>query len=182
MTMIFQPTPLPGVFVIEPELHTDERGFFARTWCRREMAAKGLGAELSQCSVSFNRKRGTVRGMHYQAAPHAETKLVRCIRGSIFDVALDLRPESPTYCRWFAIELTADNRRALYIPEGLAHGFQSLTDEAEVFYEISTDFVPTAARGVRWNDAAFRIDWPIREGIILSQRDASYADYCLCHA
>src|SRR5579864_6361664 len=175
--MIFQPTPLSGVFVIEPERHTDERGFFARTWCKKEFAAKGLCAEFVQCSSSFNYKRGTLRGMHFQAAPHAETKLVRCTRGAIYDVALDLRAGSSTYCRWFAIELTDERLRALYIPEGVAHGFQTLTDDSEVHYQIAPGFVPAAARGVRWNDPAFAVDWPIREGITLSQRDANYVDY-----
>jgi dTDP-4-dehydrorhamnose 3,5-epimerase len=179
--VIFQATPLPGVFVLEPELHSDERGFFARTWCKQEMAAKGLCVELSQCSISFNRKRGTLRGMHYQAAPHEEVKLVRCTRGAIFDVAVDLRPNSQAYRQWFAVELTQDNRRALYIPEGLAHGFQTITDDCEVYYQISTEFVPASARGVRWNDPAFGIDWPIQEGIILSERDSTYRDFELVH-
>jgi dTDP-4-dehydrorhamnose 3,5-epimerase len=168
---------LSGVFLIEPELRADDRGFFARVWCHEELMAHGLDTRIAQCSVSLNYKRGTIRGMHFQAPPHAETKLVRCTRGAIFDVALDLRPESPTYCKWFAAELTCENRRSLYIPVGFVHGFQTLTDDAEVCYQISPAFVPEAARGVRWNDPAFAIDWPIREGIILSPRDASYVDY-----
>lgn len=175
--MIFQPTPLPGVFLIEPEPHSDERGFFARTWCKQELAAQGLCADLAQCSISFNRKRGTLRGMHYQIAPYGEFKFVRCTRGALFDVAVDLRPESPTYCQWFGVDLTADNHRTLYIPAGLAHGFQTLADDSEVYYQISTVFVPATARGVRWNDPAFAIVWPIREGITLSARDANYPDY-----
>src|SRR5262249_2549512 len=175
--MLFQPTRLPDVFLIELERISDERGFFARTWCKRDLAAHGLCTELAQCSISFNRKRGTLRGMHFQLPPHDEAKLVRCTRGAIFDVALDLRPESRTYCHWFGAELTADNHNALYIPRGLAHGFQTLADNTYVEYQISTVYVPSAARGVRWNDPAFGIEWPIRKGITLSERAANYPDY-----
>src|SRR6185503_10166303 len=130
--MRFTPPPLAGAYVIDVEPVSDERGLFARTWCRREMEARGLDAGLVQCSVSFNKRRGTLRGMHFQASPHEEAKIVRCTRGAIYDVALDMRPDSPTFKRWFAAELTQDNRRALYVPAGFAHGFQTLADDTEV--------------------------------------------------
>ena len=170
--MIFRETTLPGVWVIEPEPQADERGFFARTWCAEEFEARGLTAGLAQCSVSWNRARGTVRGLHYQAPPHEEAKLVRCTRGAIHDVALDLRPASPTRHRWIAVELTGDNRRMLFVPEGVAHGFQTLADDTEVFYQISRAYHPDAQRGVRWHDPALGITWPVREAIV-SARDAA---------
>jgi dTDP-4-dehydrorhamnose 3,5-epimerase len=174
--MIFHKTPIEGVMVIEVERREDERGFFARTWCSRELAARGLTDHLSQCSVSFNSERGTLRGLHYQAAPHAEAKMVACLRGAIYDVALDLRPGSPTYCGWTAIELSADSLRMLYIPEGCAHGFQTLTPEALVQYQISEAHDPESARGVRWDDPAFGIAWPGGPRT-MSERDASYPDF-----
>lgn len=174
--MIFNPTAIPGVCVIEPERHEDERGFFARTWCQREFEERGLNSELAQCSMSFNKVAGTLRGMHYQLAPHAETKLVRCTRGSIYDVALDLRPSSDTFCRWFSIELTQSNHTMLYIPAGVAHGFQTLSDDTEVFYQISEFYHSESSHGVRWNDPAFRIRWAIPHPL-LSPRDASYPDF-----
>lgn len=170
--MIFRATELPGVWVVEPEASRDERGFFARTWCAREFAARGLTADLAQCSVSWNRARGTVRGLHFQAAPHEEAKLVRCTRGAIHDVAFDLRPASPTRHRFVAVELTADNRRMLFVPEGVAHGFQTLVDDTEVFYQISREYDPEAQRGVRWHDPALGITWPVRDAIV-SVRDAA---------
>jgi dTDP-4-dehydrorhamnose 3,5-epimerase len=170
--MIFRETELPGVWVIDPEPSADERGFFARTWCAREFEARGLTAELAQCSLSWNRARGTVRGLHFQAAPHEEAKLVRCTRGTIHDVALDLRPGSPTRHRWTAVELSADNRRMLFVPEGVAHGFQTLVDDTEVFYQISRFHQPDAQRGVRWHDPALGITWPVRDAIV-SARDAA---------
>jgi len=170
--MIFRETALAGVWVIEPEPHADERGFFARTWCAREFEARGLNPALAQCSVSWNRARGTVRGLHYQAAPHEEAKLVRCTRGAIHDVAVDLRPGSPTRHRWIAVELTGDNRRMLFVPEGVAHGFQTLVDDTEVFYQISRAFHPDAQRGVRWHDPALGIAWPLHDAIV-SARDAA---------
>lgn len=174
--MKFSPTALAGACIIDIEPVPDERGFFARSWCREEFARHGLNPDLAQCSISFNKKRGTLRGMHYQAKPHEETKVVRCTRGSIYDVILDLRPESPTFRKWIAVELSADNRRMLYIPAGLAHGFQSLTDDAEVFYQISTPYHPELARGVRWDDPAFGIEWPVMERII-SDKDRQYPDF-----
>ncbi|HVN84167.1 MAG TPA: dTDP-4-dehydrorhamnose 3,5-epimerase [Candidatus Binatia bacterium] len=158
--MIFRETELPGAFVVELERIADERGFFARSFCQRDFAARGLNSRLVQCNISFNAQRGTVRGMHYQIAPYAETKLVRCTRGGIYDVIVDLRPSSATHRRWIAIELTADNGRMLYIPEGFAHGFQTLADDTEVFYQMSEFYHPECARGVRWNDPAIAVRWP----------------------
>jgi dTDP-4-dehydrorhamnose 3,5-epimerase len=174
--VIFTETRLKGAFVIEPEKLEDERGFFARTWCEREFAKHDLNARLAQCSVSFNHKRGTLHGMHYQVAPHEEAKLVRCTKGAIYDVIIDLRPDSPTFTRWIAVDLTSANRRMLYIPEGFAHGFQTLEDNTEVFYQISEFYAPECARGVRWNDPAFGIDWPEGERVI-SEKDRNYLDF-----
>lgn len=174
--VIFTETPLKGVWLIEPELKRDERGFFARTWCRREFAAHGLNPRLAQCSISFNAKKGTLRGLHYQAAPYEEAKLVACIRGAIYDVVVDLRPNSPTYCRWLAVELGDADYRMLYVPEGCAHGFQTLAGDTVVYYQISEFYRPEYARGVRWNDPAFGIKWPGGERII-SPRDQSFEDF-----
>lgn len=174
--MIFRATSLPDAFIIEPELLGDARGWFARTWCRETFSERGLNGELAQCSLSYTRNSGTLRGMHYQRAPHTETKLVRVTRGAIYDVAVDLRPESETFCQWSAVELTADNRKMFYIPDGLAHGFVTLTDEAEVFYQISVPHEPASEAGVRWDDPAFNIDWPIDQPL-LSRRDAAFPDF-----
>jgi dTDP-4-dehydrorhamnose 3,5-epimerase len=171
----FTETKVAGAFLIEPEPIEDERGFFARTFCREEFEAHGLNPVVAQCNLSFNHRRGTLRGLHYQAAPHQEAKLVRCTRGAIWDVALDLRPGSPTYRAWFGAELSDGNRASLYIPEGCAHGFLSLTDAAEVAYQMSAPYAPGAARGVRWDDPAFGIEWP-GEVLVINQRDASYPD------
>lgn len=175
--MKIQATSIPDVHVIEPQRHEDARGWFTRTWCAETFQQHGLRPALSQCSASFNTRRGTIRGMHYQAAPHEEAKLVRCTRGSFVDIALDLRPASETFGRWFAIELSADNGKALYIPEGCAHGFQTLEDSTEVFYSISGAYAPESARGVRWNDPRFAINWPLVEEAFLSERDATYPDF-----
>jgi dTDP-4-dehydrorhamnose 3,5-epimerase len=174
--MIFVETKLKGAFLIEPELLCDERGFFARTWCQQEFEKYGLSTRLRQCSISFNRKKGTLRGMHFQHAPHEETKLVRCTSGGMYDVIIDLRSGSATYKQHFAAVLTADNRKMLYIPEGFAHGFQTLADDTEVFYQISEFYTPESASGVRWDDPAFGIVWPSAECII-SQRDRGYPDF-----
>lgn len=174
--MIFSPQPLAGACIIDVQRIEDERGFFGRTWCARELEEHGLEASLVQCSLSFNRLRGTLRGMHYQASPHEEAKLVRCTIGAIHDVIIDLRPESPTYKRWLAVELTADNRRMLFVPRGFAHGFLTLVDASEVLYQMSTFFTPDGARGVRWDDPAFGIAWPFSP-TTLSDRDRSYPDY-----
>lgn len=176
--MNFLPAGLPGVALVESQSFEDERGFFARTFCRREFAAHGLDSNVVQCSLSFNSKRGTLRGMHFQAAPHEEAKLVRCVRGAIYDVIVDLRPASPTFRQWRAYQLNERNRHALFIPVGLAHGFQTLEDDSEVFYQMSAFYEPEAGRGVRWNDPAFGIRWPIADAII-SERDRGFADFSL---
>jgi dTDP-4-dehydrorhamnose 3,5-epimerase len=174
--MIFTRTAIAGVCIIDPERLEDDRGFFARVWCRREFEAQGLNPGLVQCSISFNRKQGTLRGMHYQAPPHAEARLVRCTSGAIFDVIVDLRPESKTFRPWFSVELSADNRRMLYIPEGMAHGFLTLRDDTEVFYQMSEYYAAEFTRGVRWNDPAFGIRWPANVAV-MSERDRNYPDF-----
>jgi dTDP-4-dehydrorhamnose 3,5-epimerase len=174
--MIFKDTGIDGVLVIEPERHEDERGFFARTWDPGEFAQRGLNPELAQCSISFNRAHGTLRGLHYQAAPHEEAKLVRCTSGVIFDVAVDLRPDSSTFREWFGVELSAENRLALYVSEGCAHGFLTLADDSEVHYQISQAHAPDAGRGVRWDDPAFAIRWP-DDVVVINDRDGSYPDF-----
>ena len=174
--MHFLSTDLPGVFVVEMEPREDERGSFARSWCQNEFAAQGLDTRLAQCSISYNTRRGTLRGMHFQTEPYSEVKLVRCTAGGIYDVAVDLRPASPTFRQWTATELTAENRRALYVPFGCAHGFQTLTDGAEILYYMSEFYHAEAASGVRWNDPAFSIEWPIADPF-MSERDAGYSDF-----
>jgi dTDP-4-dehydrorhamnose 3,5-epimerase len=170
--MRFQETPLRGAYVVEPEPLGDDRGFFARTFCTAEFREHGLNPAVAQCSISFNRERGTLRGLHYQAAPHAETRLVRCTRGSVFDVIVDLRADSGTRLGWYGCELSAENRRALYVPEGFAHGFQTLEDETELLYAMSEAYVATLARGVHYASPALGIDWPLPVGAI-SPRDAT---------
>ncbi len=172
--MRFTETPLAGAFVIELERHDDERGYFARTFCRDEMVRHGLEPDVAQSSISFNARRGTLRGMHYQSEPHAEAKLVRCIAGAIHDVIVDLRPGSPTLHRSFAIELDATSLAALYVPRGFAHGFLTLTDGASVLYQMSTSYEPSAARGLRWDDPALGIAWPFAP-VVIGARDAGYA-------
>jgi dTDP-4-dehydrorhamnose 3,5-epimerase len=167
----FADTKIPGLMLVELEEHVDQRGSFARTWCREEMAAAGLATELAQCSVSRNRRAGTLRGLHFQRPPHEEAKLVRCTRGAIFDVAVDLRPGSPTRGRWFGVKLDPDSGRALYVPEGCAHGFQTLADDTDVSYMISTPYAPDASSGVRWDDPVLAIDWPETESRVISDRD-----------
>ena len=171
--MRFQPLSLDGVFIVEPELRMDPRGFFARTFCQDEFASHGLDSNFVQCNVSWNAQRGTLRGLHFQKPPSREGKLVRCSAGVIWDVAVDLRPQSTSYRRWVALELSAENRRALYIPPGFAHGFQTLSDGAEVFYQMSDMYASELADGLRWNDPALAIDWPIPDPI-LSDRDAAW--------
>ena len=173
--MIFSPAPLNGAFVIEIEKYADERGYFGRSWCTREFADHGLDAHLVQCNVSFNHEKGTLRGMHFQAPPHWETKLVRCTRGAMFDVVVDLRPTSSSFLQWLGVELTEDNGKTLYVPKGFAHGFQTLEDNTEVFYQMSDFYVPEGARGVRWNDPLFGIKWPIPVRKI-SKRDQEFPD------
>jgi dTDP-4-dehydrorhamnose 3,5-epimerase len=174
--MRFSPTGLPGLTVVELEPHTDERGYFARILCERELGEAGLNTRWAQSSISFNARAGTLRGMHFQRAPFAETKIVRCARGAIYDVAVDLRPASPTYTRWFGLELMPDNHRMLYIPPGFGHGFVTLADASEVLYQISDYFEPSAASGVRWDDPAFAIVWP-RAPEVINARDAGWPDF-----
>ena len=177
--MRFVPTPLDGVWVIETEPAGDERGWFARTYDAELFRAHGLDPTVVQCNASYNARRDTLRGMHFQAAPHAETKLVRCATGAIFDVAVDLRPGSPTFCRWYGAQLSAANGRMLFIGEGFAHGFQTLEDGCQVVYQMGHEYVPDAGRGVRWDDPAFAIAWPEPVGgaRIISERDAAYPDF-----
>ena len=174
--MRFLETAVQGAFVVDPQRFEDERGFFARTWSVDDLAAAGLDSELNQASISFNSREGTLRGMHFQTAPHEETKLVRCTMGEMYDVVLDLRPDSPSYLQWHGEVLSAENRRGLYIPKGCAHGFLTLQEATEVFYMISSPYVPSAGSGVRWNDPAFGIDWP-GEVTVINDRDATYGDY-----
>lgn len=177
MTQFVQ-TPLAGVWVIELEMLGDERGWFARTFDREEFLAHDLNPNVVQTNASFNTARGTLRGLHYQAEPHGESKLVRCVSGAVFDVAVDLRPDSPTLGQWHGLELSAENRTAFYIPAGLAHGFKTLEDDSEVHYLMGNPYVPDASRGVRWNDPAFGIEWPNVAGeLVISERDAGYPDY-----
>jgi dTDP-4-dehydrorhamnose 3,5-epimerase len=176
--MIFTRTKINGAFVIEPERLEDERGFFARTLCQESFEAHNINPRLVQCNISFNRTKGTLRGMHYQTFPYQETKLVRCTMGRIYDVIIDLRPESETFKEWLAADLTAENRIMLYIPDGVAHGFLTLSDNTEVFYQMSEFYNPNYARGVRWNDPAFGIQWPTDVQVI-SDRDQNYPDFIL---
>jgi dTDP-4-dehydrorhamnose 3,5-epimerase len=175
--MVFKETKLAGAFIIELERFEDERGFFAHSWSARQFAERGLVSRLVECSISFNRKRGTIRGMHYQAAPHGQTKVVRCTTGAIYDVIIDLRHRSPTFKQWVGIELTAGNRRILYIPKDLAHGFQTLEDETEIYYQMSDVYVPGSSQGVRWDDPAFGITWPETTNVIIDERDRTYPDF-----
>jgi dTDP-4-dehydrorhamnose 3,5-epimerase len=170
------PTPLADAYVVELEPLRDERGWFARTFDVEGFAAAGLDTRIAQCNTSFNARAGTLRGLHYQAEPHAEAKLVRCTRGAVFDAIVDLRPGSATYCRWFGLELRADGTDSLYVPSGFAHGFQTLEDASEVHYQMSYHYVPEAARGVRWDDPAFGIEWPAPPSTI-SDRDGTYPDF-----
>ena len=174
-TMLFHSTDLAGAWLIEPELVSDERGAFARTWCAKEFEEQGLNSRLVQCNLSINTRAGTVRGMHFQREPHSEAKLVRCTRGAIYDVIVDLRPDSPTYRRWQGFELTATNHRQLYIPEQFAHGFQTLTDDSEVCYQMSREYHAASATGVRWDDPTIAVEWP-REITLTSQRDRTWPE------
>lgn len=172
--MLFFETDLKGAYIIDLEKHEDDRGFFARSWCQREFMAKGLSAQFVQCNISFNKQRGTVRGMHYQVPPCAEDKLVRVTQGSIFDVIVDLRPDSETFLKWYGAELTQENHRALYVPKGFAHGFQTLLDDTEVFYQMSEFYAPEKGRGICWDDPLLDIRWPLPVKVI-SKRDLSYS-------
>ena len=174
--MLFRETKLPGAFVIDLQKHEDERGFFARSWCRKEFEAHGLDPRTVQCNVSFNKVKGTLRGMHYQVAPYAEAKLVRCTRGAIYDVIIDLRRGSATYKQYVSEVLSSNNYKALFVPEGFAHGFQTLEDNSEVFYQMSEFYSPEHQRGLRYNDPAFKISWPI-DATVISDRDRNYEDF-----
>ncbi len=171
--MIFTKLSLPGAYILELDRRTDERGFFARTFCRQEFAEYGLDTCIAQCSISFNRQRGTIRGMHYQAVPHQEAKLLSCTKGSVYDVIIDLREDSATYLKWEAVILSEQNRSMLYVPQGFAHGFQTLQDNSEIFYQISEFYHPESAGGLRWNDPKLAIPWPLTEKIV-SRRDDSF--------
>jgi dTDP-4-dehydrorhamnose 3,5-epimerase len=173
----FLETRLTGAYVVEPQLIEDERGFFARAWCEREFRERNLASRMVQANISGNRKRGTLRGLHYQTAPHEEAKLVRCTRGAIYDVIVDLRPGSASHAQWLGVELTADNRRMLYIPGGFAHGYQTLADDTEVAYQVSEFYAPDAERGARWDDPAFGIEWPITDDVLISEKDRAWPDY-----
>jgi dTDP-4-dehydrorhamnose 3,5-epimerase len=175
--VIFKETKLKGAFIIELERFEDERGFFALAWSQHEFARRGLESQFAECNVSFNHGKGTLRGMHYQEAPHGQAKIVRCTMGAIYDVIIDLRNGSPTFKQWVGGELTAVNRRMLYVPKDFAHGFQTLENETEVFYQMSSPFVPDSGRGVRWNDPAFGINWPAPEAKIINERDRAYPDF-----
>ena len=174
--MIFRETNLKGVYLIELEKREDDRGFFARSFCREEFAAHGLNPSVAQCNVAFNHKKGTLRGLHYQVAPFEEVKLVRCTRGSLYDVCVDLRPGSPTFKRHFGAVLSSRQHNMVYIPEGFAHGLQTLEDDTEVFYQMSQVFSPESARGVRWNDPAFGIEWPAAVRT-MTEKDKTYPDF-----
>lgn len=173
--MLFQPTSLAGAYVIDLQKIEDERGFFARSWCVHEFAEHDLDTRLVQCNISFNKAQGTVRGMHYQAPPFAETKLVRCTQGAIYDVIIDLRPTSPTFLQWLGVVLSAENRALLYVPQGFAHGFQTLVDNTEVFYQMSEFYAPEAAHGLRWDDPNVKVQWPLPI-TVMSLKDQSYPD------
>jgi len=175
--VIFEPTKLQDAYVLDLERREDERGFFARAWCQREFEARGLVADLVQANVAYSTRRGTIRGLHYQIAPFEEAKIIRCILGAVWDVIIDLRPDSATHCQWFGTELSAGNRRQLYIPKGFAHGYQTLVDDTEVFYLVSDFYSPTSERGIRWNDPQFAISWPIADRRDVSAKDQAWPDF-----
>lgn len=175
--MIFKDTRLHGLYVIEPERFGDQRGFLAPSFSKRAFEERGLAGCFVENNISYNRRRGTLRGLHYQAMPYGQAKLVRCTRGAIFDVAVDLRPDSPTFCKWVGTELTAENRVMMYLPGEMAHGFQTLEDDTEVFYQVSEPYQPEASMGCRWDDPTFGIEWPLGNECVLNTRDATYPDF-----
>lgn len=179
MGIVFKETRLKGAFIIEPEKFEDERGFFARSFSDQEFAAYGIDPQVIECNISFNKKKHTIRGMHFQSAPYAQAKLVRCTQGAIYDVIIDLRPDSATFKQWLGEELSAANRLMLYVPEGFAHGFQTLEDNTEVFYQVSAYYAPASAGGLRWDDPAFEIHWPVKENVIVNERDRTYPEFRL---
>jgi dTDP-4-dehydrorhamnose 3,5-epimerase len=175
--MNFIDTAVKDAFIIDIEKKEDERGFFARTWCKKEFEVHGLQEDLVQANLSFNKRKGTLRGLHYQLSPYEESKLVRCIKGAIYDVIIDLRSQSPTFRQWIGVELTEDNYRMLYIPEGFAHGYQTLQDNSEVVYHVSQYYVPNAEKGIRWDDPSFEINWPITKELTISSKDQQWPNY-----
>ena len=177
MGIIFTETKLKGAFIVDPERFEDTRGFLARSFSAKEFESRGLNPRIAECNISFSKKRYTVRGMHFQHPPFAQAKLVRCSKGAIYDAIIDLRPESPTFKQWIGEELTAENRRILYVPEGFAHGFQTLADDTEVFYQMTNFYNPGSEGGVRWNDPVFAIDWPATDGVTINERDQNYPDF-----
>ncbi len=172
--MNFTETPLPGAYVIDLEPRRDDRGFFARAWCRSEFAEQGIDTAFVQANLAGSARKGTLRGMHYQKPPHGEAKLVRCIKGRLFDVMVDLRPDSSTYLKWFGVELSAANQRMAYVPASFAHGYLTLEDDTEAFYQVSAFYAPGAEGGFRWNDPAVGIQWPITQGLVISEKDRSW--------
>ncbi len=174
--MIFSESRVSGAYLIDVERHSDRRGFFARAWCKAEFEAAGLKTDFVQANIAFNIEKGTVRGLHYQVTPHSEAKLVHCTRGAIYDVIVDLRADSPSYHQWLGVELTSENHRMLYVPEGCAHGYQTLTDDSEVFDLVTQLYAPDVERGIRYDDPAFHIEWP-EEVQIISDKDRSWAGY-----
>ena len=175
--MIFKKTAVKDAFIIEIEKITDERGFFARAWCKNEFEAHKLNTNLVQVNIAFNEKISTIRGMHYQISPFEETKLIRCTKGAIYDVIIDIRKSSPTYMKWIGVELREDNPRMLYVPEGFAHGYQTLEDKTEVTYQVSSFYTPNSEGGIRWNDPAFNITWPDTDVRVISEKDQNWSDY-----
>jgi len=175
--MIFEETPIPGAYIVELQRHEDERGFFARSWCQKEFAARGLSAAIAQVNISQNRFKHTLRGFHYQAAPHQEDKLLRCIRGAVHHVLVDIRPESASYKRHFTVTLTGENYRMLFVPKGCANGFLTLADNSEILYLISEFYAPAAERGIRWNDPALGVEWPVDEPAVISEKDRTWPDF-----
>ncbi len=175
--MIFTETRLRGAYILDLEPIEDTRGFFARSWDERELAQHGLETRIAQCNTSYNKRKGTIRGMHFQKAPHEEVKLVRCVRGELYDIIIDLRSDSPTFKRWTGVELSADNHRMLYVPRGFAHGFQTLADDTETFYMVSEFYTPESEGGVRWNDPVFGIEWPLGEPTEISDKDGGWPDF-----
>lgn len=175
--MIFTKTKLMGAYIIQVDKIEDQRGFFARMWCRKEFEDYDLNPTVAQINISFNKNRGVIRGLHYQTRPHEEAKLIRCTRGAIYDVIIDLRPDSATYLNWIGVELTAENRKMLYVPENFAHGYQSLKVNTEVLYPVSQFYSPESVKGIRWNDPTFSIEWPVAENLIISEQDKKWPDY-----
>lgn len=177
--MIFEETKLKGAYVIKLEPHYDERGFFSRAWCKKEFKEHNLNENLVQCNISYNKYKATLRGMHYQIKPYSETKLVRCVKGALYDVIIDLRKNSKTYGQWTGVELTEKNGKAIYVPEGFAHGYETLEDETYSYYQVTQFYTPNAEAGIRWNDKKFNIDWILKENLIISEKDKKWPDYFL---